>query len=170
MAGAPQMACVPEQDIRINVLVSHSSGASNQTLAEGLAGTRGAFRSNMPKQGRRRRSSQPAAAEVAEPRARSLSRRAADGPPGPDQACADLARSSGRQPVLVADQPVGRPARIEVDLDFHVLRDRDQRSPVVDEHLAGFVDGVDVGVVAVALVGEFSSVESCSCPCRSRDR
>ena len=61
-----------------------------------------------------------------------------------------------QQPVLVADQPVGADlGRVELDLDLHVLGDRHQRAAhLLDEDLAGLGHRVDVGVVAVALVGE----------------
>ena len=59
--------------------------------------------------------------------------------------------------VLIADQPVGIDlGGIELDLNLHVLGDRDERSAhLFDEHFARFVQRVDVGVVAVAAVGEF---------------
>jgi hypothetical protein len=61
-----------------------------------------------------------------------------------------------QQPVLVADQPVGRHLRrVELHLDLHVLRDRHERAAdLLDEQLLRLAPRVDVAVVAVALVGE----------------
>ena len=63
--------------------------------------------------------------------------------------------SAAQHPVLVPDQPVGRHLRrVELDLQLHVLGDRDQGPALLDEHFPGLVERVDVGVVAVAVVGE----------------
>ena len=61
-----------------------------------------------------------------------------------------------QQAVLVADQAIGPHARgIELHLELHVLRDRDQRAAhLLHEHLARLEQVVDVGVVAVPVVGE----------------
>ncbi len=58
------------------------------------------------------------------------------------------------QPRLVADQAVlAHPHRIEFDLEFHVLGDREQRAAdLLDQYFARFVDRVDIGSVAVALL------------------
>ena len=58
--------------------------------------------------------------------------------------------------VLVADQAVfGDHGRVELELDLDVPGDREQgRGEFVDQHLARFVQGVDIGVVAVAGVGQ----------------
>ena len=58
--------------------------------------------------------------------------------------------------VLVAEEPVaGHLARVELDLDLHVLGDGDERAGhLLDEHVAGFGAVVDVVVVAVAVVGD----------------
>ena len=45
--------------------------------------------------------------------------------------------------------------RVELDLNLHVLRDRDERrAGFAQQHLARLVQRVDVRVVAVALVGQ----------------
>ena len=45
--------------------------------------------------------------------------------------------------------------RIELDLDLHVLGDRNQRrGRLLDQHLARLVDGVDIGGGAVAVLGQ----------------
>ena len=58
--------------------------------------------------------------------------------------------------VFVAEQAVAFDVlRVELDLDLHVLGDGDQRAgEPFDQQLLGLVDGVDVAVVAVALVGQ----------------
>ena len=83
---------------------------------------------------------------------------------GDGVAGADLARVhpvvaevlAGQHPGLVADQPVlAHRGRVELHLDLHVLRDGEEhRGGLVDEGLAGFVQAVDVGGVAVAVLGE----------------
>ena len=62
----------------------------------------------------------------------------------------------GEDSILVADQAVlSDLIGVEVDLDLHVLGDRLQhRAGFLDQHLAGLELAVDVGVVAVPLVGE----------------
>ena len=66
----------------------------------------------------------------------------------------------GHDPVFVADQPVRADlGRVELDLDLDVLGDGDQRrAHLLDQHLVGLARRVDVGVVAVALVGELFEV------------
>ncbi len=62
----------------------------------------------------------------------------------------------GQHPVLVPHQPVGlHPERVPLQLELHVLGDGEQRAAqLVDEHLPCLALPVDIGVVAVALVGE----------------
>ena len=70
---------------------------------------------------------------------------------------ASLLKSSVRKhAVFVPDQPIGLdPGGIEVHLDLHILGDGDERAAhLLHQHLAGFRDVVDVGVVAVALIRE----------------
>ena len=59
------------------------------------------------------------------------------------------------QPVLVAQEPVRlHPRRVELDLDLHVLGHREERpAELLHEHLLRLAEAVDVGVVAVPLVG-----------------
>ena len=59
-------------------------------------------------------------------------------------------------PVLVADQPVGpHPGRVELDLDLDVIGQGEQGAAhLPDQHPVGLEQAVDVGVVAVALVGQ----------------
>ena len=59
-------------------------------------------------------------------------------------------------PVFVPDQAVvGDHIRVEVDLDFGVQGDHLQGGgQVFDEEFLGFVQVVDVGVAAVAVVGQ----------------
>lgn len=61
-----------------------------------------------------------------------------------------------QQPVLVANQPVRAHARgIEFNLNLYVLRDGEQRtSQLVDQHLPRLQRAIDVGVVAVPVLGE----------------
>ncbi len=61
-----------------------------------------------------------------------------------------------QEPVLVAHQPIRLdPGRIELDLDLDVLGHGQERgAQFLDEHLLGLEDVVDVGVVAVPLVGQ----------------
>jgi hypothetical protein len=62
----------------------------------------------------------------------------------------------GEQAVFVADEPVGvEMGGIEFDLELDVLGDGEEGAGgLFDEALAGLGEGVDVGIVAVALVGE----------------
>ena len=62
----------------------------------------------------------------------------------------------GEAAVLVADQAVGGDGvGVPLDLHLHVPGDRDERAGgLVDQHLLGLALRVDVGVVAVALVGQ----------------
>ena len=61
-----------------------------------------------------------------------------------------------QNPVFVADQPVFLdPRRIEFDLDFHVLGDGQQSGAhLLHQHLVRFLQGVDVGVVTIAGIGQ----------------
>ena len=79
--------------------------------------------------------------------------------PGADVAGIDLVVGEVLVPehaVLVADQAVlGDLRRVELDLDLHVAGNGQQgRLHFLDQHLARFLQGVDVGVVAVADVGQ----------------
>ena len=58
--------------------------------------------------------------------------------------------------VLVTDQAIfGDDRGIEFELDLHVLRDgQHRRRQFLDEHLAAFVERIDIGMVAVADVGQ----------------
>ena len=58
----------------------------------------------------------------------------------------------GEHAVFVADQPIaGDLGRVELDLDLHILGNRDERAGhFLDEHLAGFGEAVDIVLVAVA--------------------
>ncbi len=53
-------------------------------------------------------------------------------------------------------QTIGRdPRRVELDLNLHVLRDRDEGAVhLLHEHLARFVERIEIGVIAVPLVGQ----------------
>ena len=61
-----------------------------------------------------------------------------------------------QRPVLIADQPVFADiGRVELDLDLDVLGDGEQRrGELLDEHLLRLARAVDVGVVAVPVVGD----------------
>ena len=61
-----------------------------------------------------------------------------------------------QHPLLVTDQPIGRdPRRIELDLNLHVLRDRDQRAvDLLHQHFARFIERIEIGVIAVPFVGQ----------------
>ena len=61
-----------------------------------------------------------------------------------------------QRPRLVADQPVfGDGLRIELDLDLHVLGDReDRRRRILHQHLLGLGQRVDIGGRAVAVLGD----------------
>ena len=58
--------------------------------------------------------------------------------------------------VFVTDQPVcGHFGGVEFDLDLDVFGDGDQRTAhLADQDFSGFRLRIDVGVIAVALVGE----------------
>ena len=79
--------------------------------------------------------------------------------PGADVAGIDLVVGEilvAQHPVLVADQAVLCDLRgVELHLDLHVAGDGQQgRLHLLDQHLARFLQAVDVGVVAVADVGQ----------------
>ena len=61
-----------------------------------------------------------------------------------------------QQPVFVADEAIaGDVRRVELDLQFDVLRDRHQRAARLShEHLACLLQRIEVGVIAVPLIGE----------------
>ena len=77
---------------------------------------------------------------------------------------ADLARIDlvvveiffAQHPLLVTDQPIRSDARrIELDLNLHVLRDRDQRAAhLLHENFARLIERIEIGVVAVSFVGQ----------------
>ena len=62
----------------------------------------------------------------------------------------------GQHAVLVAEQPVRRDlSRIELDLNLHVLGDgHEVAAHLLDEDLASLADAVDIGIDAVAVVGQ----------------
>ena len=62
----------------------------------------------------------------------------------------------GQHAVLVSDEPVRRHfRRVELHLDLHVFRDGHQgAADLLHQDLAGLGQRVDVGVVAVGLVGQ----------------
>ena len=69
---------------------------------------------------------------------------------------ASFSKSALASAVLVTDQAVrGHLGGVEVDLDLHVLGDGHERAAkLANQHAMGLVGAVDVGVVAISLVGK----------------
>jgi hypothetical protein len=59
--------------------------------------------------------------------------------------------------ISVADQTIGvDERRIELNLDLHVLRDRDERrAGLINQHAARFRERIDIGIIAVPSINEF---------------
>jgi len=63
---------------------------------------------------------------------------------------------SREHPFFIPNQAIGLDLRgIELDLEFHVLRDREKRGPeFLHQYFLGFHNGIDIKVVTVALIGQ----------------
>jgi len=69
----------------------------------------------------------------------------------------------GHHAILVTDEPIrAHLGQVELDLDFYVLGDREQRAgQLLDENFAGFALAVDVPVMPVAFVIQFAQEGQC---------